>query len=877
MKKIIALALSAIILTAYLPAYSASSDFPHSFWAVDDKYQAAKNAGDYNNVIWYGKQSIDICLSMSDGNTKREVLTSRYDEIGNAYYELGDYDSSAEIYRTLYEYENTLGPEYAERAKIAYIKSTQYPSEMSVYTDSGDFTDYKAKNEKANGVLFGLCSNGETRSKLGNESMVLVYQELGQPLLPYNTNVVRQAGNDGIAVELALNCPNHAADIRRITSMDSYLDEISDMLSSYSNIPVYLRFAAEFDVWPEVPSPDEFKTAFRYVANYFKSHNQNVAMVWSPNQASNWNVNIDDYYPGDQYVDWVGISSYAKKYSSVGGDDEEQSLFFENGINSEPVVTIRDIVEKYGDRKPIMLSESGCGHHIMQNGRSAEDTTDFAIRRMREYLGYLPMVYPQVKLIAYFDHYVEGSGETNDFRLSNNTELQNEYLRLTKGARFIQDKYANEAPLTYRQIHDGRHLGSTFLLSCYARKYGNETQQVTYYIDDKYVGMSKEIPFEVYVDGTDLAGDRTLKTIAHFADGTEMVQEYAINIADKGGSISVDVNGNGLDFDQQPVIYNNRTMVPMRKIFESLGADVSWDADTRAVSGTRGDRTVKIAIGDRKMYINHKEVLLDTAPIILGARTLVPVRAVAEGMGCNVDWNGAERLVDVTQRVFTWSDWDTSLPAEVDEDLFYIEKKEQYRTRTRTRDKEYYSLDYASALDNYIDTDISYGKWSSWQEDYISSSNSREVDTRTVSEPVTYTYYHYCTGYNDDESLSYRTAPRSFSDLCSYHVLGTFDYRLGEVEDGNGGKVLYDDDGSYFYCSNSCYRWYETVRGGSHTEYRSRSVSYKYNYWRWGDWSGWSGWSDWRDGTYNPSDWYSGNGDTDTGGESRTVYRYKEK
>ncbi|MBQ2670108.1 MAG: hypothetical protein IJG06_05060, partial [Clostridia bacterium] len=501
MKKIIALAMSAIILTAYLPAYSASSDFPHSFWAVDDKYQAAKNAGDYNNVIWYGKQSIDICLSMSDGNTKREVLTSRYDEIGNAYYELGDYDSSAEIYRTLYEYESTLGPEYAERAKIAYIKSTQYPSEMSVYTDSGDFTDYNAKNEKANGVLFGLCSNGETRSKLGNESMVLVYQELGQPLLPYNTNVVRQAGNDGIAVELALNCPNHAADIRRITSMDSYLDEISDMLSSYSNIPVYLRFAAEFDVWPEVPSPDEFKTAFRYVANYFKSHNQNVATVWSPNQASNWNVNIDDYYPGDQYVDWVGISSYAKKYSSVGGDDEEQSLFFENGINSEPVVTIRDIVEKYGDRKPIMLSESGCGHHIMQNGRSAEDTTDFAIRRMREYLGYLPMVYPQVKLIAYFDHYVEGSGETNDFRLSNNTELQNEYLRLTKGARFIQDKYANEAPLTYRQIHDGRHLGSTFLLSCYARKYGNETQQVTYYIDDKYVGMSKEIPFEVYVDG----------------------------------------------------------------------------------------------------------------------------------------------------------------------------------------------------------------------------------------------------------------------------------------------------------------------------------------------------------------------------------------
>lgn len=876
MKKTIAAFLGVIMLTTYIPVYSASYDFPQSFWDVNKKYQTAKDSNDYNNIIWYGKQSIDICLGMADGTTKREVLASRYDDMGNAYYELGDYDSSAEIYRTLYEYESTLGYEYAERAKIAYIKSQQYPSEMAVYTDSGDFTDYNAKNEKANGVLFGLCVDGETRSKLGNESMVLVYQELGQSLLPYNTNMVRQASKEGTAVEFALNCPNHAADIRRITSMDSYLREISDMLDEYDNIPVYLRFGAEFDVWPEVASPDEFKTAFRYVSNYFKARNTNVAMVWSPNQASNWDIDIDDYYPGDQYVDWVGISSYAKKYSTTGSTSDDQSLFFENGINSEPVITVRDIVEKYGDRKPIMLSECGCGHHIMHNGRSGEDTTDFAMRRMQEYLGYLPMVYPQIKLIAYFDHYVEGSDETNDFRLSNNSALQNEYIRLTKGARFIQDKYTNEAPLTYRKIHDGRHLGSTFLLSCYARKYNNETEQVTYYIDDRYVGMSKTIPFEVYVDGTDYAGARTLKAIAHFADGSELTEEYAIEIADKGGDISVDVDGDWIDFDQEPVIYNNRTMVPMRKIFEALGANVSWDSSTRTASGTRGDRTVRIAVGDSKMYINHKEVALDTAPIILGARTLVPVRAVAEGMGCDVDWRGGSRVVGISQRVFSWSDWETSLPSEVDDDLFYIEQKEEYRTRTRTRDKEYYSLDHASALGNFIDMDTTYGSWSSWQEDYISSNEYRDVDTRTVSEPVTYSYHHYCTGYNDDESLYYKTSSRNFSDLCSYHYLGTFDYRLPEAPDGNSGQVLYNDDGTLYRCSNSCFRWYETVNGGSHTEYRSRSISYKYNYWRWGDWSNWSSWSSWRDGTYRSSTSWS-DSDTDTDGETRTVYRYKEK
>lgn len=877
MKKTIAILLSAIIVIYYIPAFSASSDFPHSFWAIDDKYQSARSSNDYNNIIWYGKQSIDICLGMPDGITKREVLTSRYDEIGNAYYELGDYDSSSDIYRTLYEYESALGSEYAERAKIAYIKAQQFTSEMAVYTDSGDFTDYGAKNEKTNGVLFGLCSNGETRTKLGNESMVLVYQELGQPLLPYNTSVIQKANREGIAVEFALNCPNEASDIRRITSMESYLSDISEMLDRYDDIPVYLRFAAEFDVWANLPDSGDFKTAFRYVSNYFKARNANVAIVWSPNQVSNWNVDIDDYYPGDQYVDWVGVSSYAKKYPGTAGDIEEQSLFFKNGINSEPVIALRDIIEKYGDWKPIMLSESGCGHHVMSNGVSGENTTDFALRRIREYYGYLPMVYPQIKLIAYFDHYVNGSEEKNDYRLSSNTELQNEYIKLTKGARFIQDKYSNDAPLTYRKIHDGRNLGSTFLLSCYARKYNNETTQVTYYLDNKYAGMSREIPFEVYVDGSDYAGAHTLKAVAHFADNSELTEEYTVHIADKGGDISVEVGGFELDFDQQPVIYNSRTMVPMRKIFEVLDADVDWDQSTKTVTGKRGDRTVKIAIGDSKMYINHKEVLLDTSPIILGDRTLVPVRAVAEGLGCKVDWYGGSRLVDITPILFEWSDWDTELPADVDDDLYYIEEKTQYRTRTRTREKEYYTLDYASALGNYIKTETHYGDWGDWQEEYISKTDYRDVDTKTVSEPVTYSYHHYCTGYNDDESLYYKTSRNQFSDLCSYHFLGTFDYRLPEADDGNGGRVLYNEDGSKYRCSNSCFRWYETVNGGSQTWYRSRPVSYEYYYWDWGNWSNWSYWTGWFDGTYYAQDWYSYNDDTDTEGETRTVYKYKEK
>lgn len=149
---------------------------------------------------------------------------------------------------------------------------------------------------------------------LKNESMTLVYQELGQELVTYNISVFDEAEKSGMAVEYALNCPRERKDIENIRNLTSSLKEVSDLITKYPNVPVYLRFAAEFDIWSDLTDADSFKSAYRYVSDYFKSRNSNVAIVWSPNQVSNWNIDIDDFYPGDSYVDWVGMSLYAGKY-----------------------------------------------------------------------------------------------------------------------------------------------------------------------------------------------------------------------------------------------------------------------------------------------------------------------------------------------------------------------------------------------------------------------------------------------------------------------------------------------------------------------------------------------------------------------------------
>lgn len=864
-----------MLIAAFIAASAGSAraeTFPDSFWGMNSKYEAALNSGNYNDIITYGNQIINLFKDRPESQQKRDILVSRYNETGKAYAAIGDYTKSAETFKKLYDYVEPLGDDYYDYIRASKEKYMQYMPEMTIYTDNGKPASYGAKNEKDNGVLFGLCSTSETRNALENESMVLVYQELGQSLLPYNVNVIRNAAAKGKAIELALNCPKEAEDIKNIEKLTPYLEEISDMIGTYSLTPFYLRFGAEFDVWTNLTDGESYKKAFRYVSDYFRRRNPNVALVWSPNQVSGWNIDIDDYYPGDEYVDWVGMSSYAQRYF-LGDKNQtaDNEIIFKTGLNSNPVITVREIVEKYGDRKPVMISESGCGHRLVKSG---EDTSAFALTRLRQYYSYLPMVYPQIKLIAYFDQYIDGASEKNDYRLTTNSELRGEFLRLSKGERFIQDSYENSSSMCYRKVADGTWFGGAFLLSCYAHRYAADTRKVTYFIDGKYVGMSEEIPFSTYVNASAYTGKHRLKAVAEFSDGTAMTTEHEVNFMGAPDDITVEISGDEVSFDQKPVIYNDRTMVPMRKIFEELNAEVDWDGDTRTVTGRRGDRTVRVSVGSAKMYVNKKQILLDTAPIVLADRTLVPVRAVAEGLGCEVGWDGGKYLVSVTPRVFTWSEWALRLPDEVDDDLFYIEQKTEYRTRSRTRDKEYYTLSSQIASDNYVRTDTTYGKWSEWQDSYIRETNDLEVDTRTVSNPVQYEYYHYCTGYRDDEGVSYKTSSYSVSELSEYHYLGMFDAALGAAEDGDG--YVYYEDGELYRCPNGCDRWYVIEHGGSYEQYRSRPIYREYVYWEWGNWSDWTGWSDWQEGSA-PYRYYNAYDDEQYDNEERILFRYKEK
>ncbi len=112
---------------------------------------------------------------------------------------------------------------------------------------------------------------------------------------------------------------------------------------------------------------------------------------------------------------------------------------------------------------------------------------------------------------------------------------------------------------------------------------------------------------------------------------------------------SVTLNGQYIQFDQQPIIINDRTMVPMRKIFEAMGCEVLWDEEDEMIDVWRGDdNLMTLWIGDLEMWTPGGLVYLDAAPFVMNDRTLVPVRAISESIGAQVDWDEYNWTVIIT-------------------------------------------------------------------------------------------------------------------------------------------------------------------------------------------------------------------------------------
>ncbi|MCL2163542.1 MAG: stalk domain-containing protein [Oscillospiraceae bacterium] len=110
------------------------------------------------------------------------------------------------------------------------------------------------------------------------------------------------------------------------------------------------------------------------------------------------------------------------------------------------------------------------------------------------------------------------------------------------------------------------------------------------------------------------------------------------------------LDGKTLSFDVPPTIINNRTLVPLRAIFEEMGAKVEWNNTTQTVTATKGGIVVVLTIGSLSPTVNGNVIPIDQPGMIVDGRTLAPLRFVAEAFGGVVEWDGATNTAIITTK-----------------------------------------------------------------------------------------------------------------------------------------------------------------------------------------------------------------------------------
>jgi len=111
--------------------------------------------------------------------------------------------------------------------------------------------------------------------------------------------------------------------------------------------------------------------------------------------------------------------------------------------------------------------------------------------------------------------------------------------------------------------------------------------------------------------------------------------------------IDVILDGRPLSFDVPPQIVDGRTLVPLRAIFEALGAEVNWNETTQTITGTKDGTTVVLPLGSTTPTVNGQTVIIDVPAMVQNGRTLVPLRFVAEALDVNVNWYANARIITI--------------------------------------------------------------------------------------------------------------------------------------------------------------------------------------------------------------------------------------
>lgn len=626
---------------------------------------ASSPAPAHADIVWDHWQKAESLVA--SGNKAEAV--SHWQFLANHYASIGDWENTALFYGKLasyfdvtldydqailyYELEN----EYWVKAgrdwgAVKLQRADQIRTTVELYRQERDQSSIRdlalppngklAKFEPAYGTYLGIYSEQDpkvgnlftkTESEYGKKHAIyLAYAHWGQG---FPATYAKRAKDAGGALQIAWE-PDDGLDP---VADGAYLRKWAQEAKA-AGIPIFLRFAGEMNgAWVKWHgNPAQYIAKFRMLHDVFAAEAPNVAMVWSPGDVPA--NDIDPYYPGDDYVDWVGVSLYIEPYEN--GDPSLPSM-----LATSNVERLTRLYNTYSDRKPLMLSETGVPHYQHAAG---EDFTEWSKLNLQRLYEIMPYKYPRLKAITYFNVNQGMNNAQNDYSLSSSSDIQNYYTKLIANP-YLLSKVTDSAQPTdgvgYVPV-DADHQSFTKKTKFVPFIKIPEVYigKVEYVLNGRVIATQTELPYGLELRAGEVPEGSVLQVRVLNKSGKQVtLRTFGIS-----SQVSVDIDGKDQVFEQAPAIVNGSTLTPLRAIFEAMGATVEYEAATRTVNAKKGSTTVRLTLDQKTVYVNGKAMQLEEPARLVNGYTLAPARFVGETFGGKVAWDGSSRTVTISTK-----------------------------------------------------------------------------------------------------------------------------------------------------------------------------------------------------------------------------------
>jgi len=530
------------MLAGVIPWSMAEADY----WAAQSAYSAAVSSGDTGAIIKAVKQ---IEAVYPDPSTENEYLRLFYPILESAkiHEREGRYADAAKQYKKANNLANLLDEingnyyDYAQVTEMLYVHNNVKPTVYAETSVKKNIPYYGARVEPKAGCYHGMTDYFD---KSYDDAQILYVTFFDEDIEPFKWQL--PTDTDDYTLMIGWNVPNEdLEDLTRIANgeADKYIRRNLEYLATLK-CRILIRFGAEVNCWSSLPGSrsayeadagkfaETFKDAFRRVSTMARKYCPSAGMIFSPNDISNWFFSHEDFYPGDDYVDWVGMSAYnnraASRYFEIGnGNDAYYCVgdYYENQITR-----IKSIVDSYGDRKPIIITEGG----IAYSSKDGVQNEAHAMEGMRFFYTYVSRVYPQIKSIMYFN----SNASTNKYSIfglnESNETLGQLYRELNTSNVAMEYTMGRSKNCGYVPLEKLNEVTDELRLSVYAAYPTTEDVRVTYTLNGKTALDSTEYPYALNIKTDELGTGGHLLKVRVSCRNTETVYNYKITVTEEG-------------------------------------------------------------------------------------------------------------------------------------------------------------------------------------------------------------------------------------------------------------------------------------------------------------------------------------------------------